>query len=246
MLDLIAMWKSPKMIALVAITALLYVGSLYPFQALTAYSGYADFGRIGIGIPVAFSFLFGPAAAWGAAIGNVLRDIAQSKLDAASYFGFVGNFLVGYVPYKLWNAWTAEKPDLRSIKKIALFTGAITVACVLCGLTIGWGLYWLGFTPFMPTAAIIAFPNVLFAGVAGAVVLAAAYGYVAKRRLLYTDILEISPKKPTWGNSQIAGLLAFVAASAVCFVGGLYLNLDSFVLLWLVIASLVSSAVAIR
>ncbi len=245
-MDLIAMWKSPKLVALTALTALLYVGSLYPFQALTAYSGYADFGRIGIGIPVSFSFLFGPAAAWGAAIGNVLRDIAQSKLDAASYFGFIGNFLVGYVPYKLWSILTTEKPDLRSIKKIALFTAVISCACVLCGLTIGWGLYWLGFTPFMPTAAIIAFPNVLFAGVAGAVVLALTYGFVSRRKLLYTDILKITVNKPSWGRTRGLALLVFVVGAIACFSVGALFTVDPYVLLPLVLVPLVALAVACR
>src|SRR5512147_558886 len=102
MRDLVAMWKSPKMISLTLFIALLYVAMLFPFQGLTALGGYADFGRAGVGILIAFSFLFGPAAAWGAAIGNAVLDIAVLHVDAASFFGFVGNLLLGYVPYKLW------------------------------------------------------------------------------------------------------------------------------------------------
>ncbi|MCW4010704.1 MAG: hypothetical protein NWF05_08800 [Candidatus Bathyarchaeota archaeon] len=88
MWDLLSMWKSPKMIALTALTALLYVGSIFPFHGLTAFGGYADFGRVGVGIPVAFSFLFGPAAGWGDAVGNVLRDIVEAHLDASKFLWF--------------------------------------------------------------------------------------------------------------------------------------------------------------
>jgi energy-coupling factor transport system substrate-specific component len=246
MLDLISMWRNPKMIGFMLLTALLYVGSLYPFQALTAYSGYADFGRIGIGIPVGFSFLFGPAAAWGAAIGNVLRDIAQSKLDAASFFGFIGNFFIGYIPYKLWQAFTSEKPDLKSAKKIVLFAGVVTCACVLFGLTIGWGLDWLNFTPFMPTAAIIALPNVLFAGVTGAIVLLLTYGFVSRRKLLYTDLLNIKISKPQWSRTRSLAMLIFVVSAVACFLIGMLLNVDTFVLLPFVGICIVASAIACR
>jgi energy-coupling factor transport system substrate-specific component len=133
------MWKKPKMIALTLFTAALYVGSLFPLRGFTMFGGYADFGRVGVGIPVAFSFLFGPAAAWGAAIGNVLRDIAQNQVDPSSFFGFIGNFVLGYVPYKIWNTCTKEKPDLRSLKKAALYMGIALLACILCGLVIGGG-----------------------------------------------------------------------------------------------------------
>ena len=67
MWDLISMWKNPKMIAFTMLTAVLYAALIFPFQQFTIFGGHADFGRVGIGIPVAFSFLFGPAAAWGAA-----------------------------------------------------------------------------------------------------------------------------------------------------------------------------------
>ena len=53
------MWKSPKMIAYALLTAGLYFTLLYPFQGLTFFGGYADFGRVVVGIPIAFSFLFG-------------------------------------------------------------------------------------------------------------------------------------------------------------------------------------------
>lgn len=105
------------MIAFTALTAGLYAALIFPSFQFSLFGGLADFGRVGIGVPVAFSFLFGPAAAWGAAIGNVIRDIATGELNAASYFGFIGNFLVGYVPYKVWRALTTQKPDLKSLKK---------------------------------------------------------------------------------------------------------------------------------
>ncbi len=196
MLDLLEMWKKPKMIAFTLLTAVLYAALILPFMEFTIINGHADFGRVGIGFPVAFSFLFGPAAAWGTAIGNVIRDVATGGLDAASVFGFIGNFLIGYIPYKLWKALSSEKPDLRSLKKIGLFMGIAVLACFVCGVIIAGGLYLLGFTPFMPTAAIIALTNALWAIIVGSIVLALTYNAVSKRKLLYIDILKKPQHQP--------------------------------------------------
>ncbi len=190
MIDLLAMWKKPKMIAFVLLTAVLYEALIFPTQGLTIFGGHADFGRVGVGIPVAFSFLFGPAAAWGAAIGNIFRDIITGGIDGASIPGFIGNFLIGYLPYKLWSLITTEKPDLRSIKKFGLFVGLAVLPCILCGVIIGAGLDWLGLAPFIPTAPLIALSNALWAVILGSIVLALAYPFVSKRRLLYADILN--------------------------------------------------------
>jgi energy-coupling factor transport system substrate-specific component len=212
MLNLVAMWKSPKMIAFTALTAVLYAVLIFPFQ-MSLFGGHADFSRVGMGIPVAFSFLFGPAAAWGAAIGNVIRDVATTGLDVGSVFGFIANFLIGYIPYKLWSAITAEKPDLRSLKKFGLFVGVSLVACAVCGLIIGWIILWLYGAPFWPTAMLVALTDAFWAVALGSIVLALSYKSVSKYKLLYTDILQIAPRKPTWTRNRTLAILTFATYS---------------------------------
>lgn len=246
MLDLVSMWKNPKMILFVLLTAGLYAGSIFPFHGLTAFGGYADFGRVGVGVPVAFSFLFGPAAAWGAAIGNVLRDIIENHVDASSYFGFIGNFILGYAPYKMWTSLTAQKPDLRSLKKLALFLGISVASCLLCGLVIGWGLYWLGYTPFMPTAAIIGLTNALWVVTVGAVVLALTYHYVSRHKLLYTDLLHKQPTAPKRSLTRTLALMVLIGAALCCFLLGTFLNLGAVALLPFVLATLAAALIAFR
>lgn len=199
MIDLLEMWKKPKMILFVFLTAVLYIALIFPTMSLTIFGGHADFGRVGIGVPVAFSFLFGPAAAWGAAIGNIFRDIITGGIDLASIPGFVGNFLVGYLPYKLWSLITTEKPDLRSLKKIGLFVAVAVIPCILCGVIIGTGLDVLGIAPFIPTGPLIALSNSVWAVLLGSILLAIIYPYASKRKLLYTDILG---KKQKNGKTQ--------------------------------------------
>jgi energy-coupling factor transport system substrate-specific component len=197
MIDLLEMWKKPKMIAFMLLTVILYVALNVPTMKFTIFGGHADFGRIGIGFPVAFSFLFGPAAAWGAAIANVIRDLISGGLDWASIPGFIGNFLIGYLPYKVWSLITTEKPDLRSAKKVGLFVGVTVLPCILCGVIIGAGLDVLGLAPFIPTGPLIALSDAVWALLLGSIVLVAAYPYVSKQKLLYTDILGEKAKTKT-------------------------------------------------
>ncbi len=246
MLDLIAMWKNPKMVAFTALTAVLYFALIYPFQQFNIFQGSGDYLRVGIGILTAFSLLFGPAAAWGAGIGNIIYDVSTGGLTTISIFGFVVNFLIAYLPYKLWNNLTAEKPDLRSAKKIGLFSGLAVFACVVCGLVLGWGLLWLGLAPFMPTAAIIAFTDALWAVVLGAALLATFYGFVAKQKLLYTDLLNTQQAQPRQIKTRALALIAFFVIATVCFAAGALFTVNPFVLLALVASSLVASAVAIK
>lgn len=234
------------MIAYALLTAGLYVVLLYPFQGLTFFGGYADFGRVGVGIPIAFSFLFGPAAAWGTAIGNVIRDILESHLDPSSFFGFIGNFLLGYVPYKLWRAISAEEPDLRSIKKFTLFAGIAVLACILCGIVIGWGLYWLGYTPFMPTVLIIAVTNALWAVIVGSIVLALSYGFVSKRKILYPDIIQLEEKKLSWNKTKSLAILALIVSVVLCIATAIFFSVSPFLLLPFVALSLVATGIACK
>jgi energy-coupling factor transport system substrate-specific component len=183
------------MIALTAITALLYAGSMFPFKGLTVFGGYVDFGRFGIGIPVAFSFLFGPAAAWGAALGNLMYDASTGGVNYASIGGFVGNFLIGYLPYKLWSVVSKENPNLKSLKKLGLFAGLAALACTLCGVIIGVELHWLYGLPLAFIIPIIAVTDGLWAIILGSILLALTYGTVSRHKMLHTDIMNAQKEK---------------------------------------------------
>jgi energy-coupling factor transport system substrate-specific component len=247
MFDFISMWKNPKMIAFTFMTALLYIALLYPFHGLNFFGGSVDFGRMAIGIPVAFSFLFGPAAAWGAAIGNLLYGVATSPapFEITDAFGFFGNFLIGYIPYKLWAGITSEKPDLRSVKKPALFIGTAVMASTICGLLIAGALLWQKQLPFVMTFIIITTTNALWAIVVGSIVLASSYGFISQRKLLYTDILGIKAQ-PSWIKVRAIAVLVFAITAVLCVVLPGLFTLDTLVILPLVMVALVATAVACK
>jgi len=102
MRDVITMWRHTRMVVLVALIAAVYAAVLIPFKvAVPIAPGFTEFRPANV-IPIVCSLLFGPAAAWGAAIGNLIGDAFGGTLGPGSFFGFIGNFFYGFLPYKLW------------------------------------------------------------------------------------------------------------------------------------------------
>jgi energy-coupling factor transport system substrate-specific component len=230
MIDIISMWRYPKIIAYFAFTTVLYAVLLYPVSQFSLFGLQADYLRFAMCIPASFAFLFGPAAAWGAAFGNLIFDAASGNgLTFASAFGFVGNFLIAYVPYMLWSKVTSEQPDMRSIKKLALFMALTGAACTICGLVIGWALLHLFQLPFVMTTFTIIGSDTLWAVLLGPIVLAASYRHLSKRKLLYTDIMHIT-SNPSLSKKRVLAIGVFVASAAVCFVIPAYFDVESTVL----------------
>lgn len=235
MLDLIAMWRQPKMVAYFAFTTALYALLLYPVSQFSLFGFQADYLRFAMCIPVAFGFLFGPAAAWGAGFGNLIFDaVTNNGLNWISPLGFLGNFLIAYIPYTLWNKITAEPPNMRSIKKLALFMGLVGLGTTICGLAIGWGLLYLYQRPFIMITYTIIGSDTLWAVLLGPVILAACYGYFSRKRLLYTDIMRIAPK-PSWSKIKTCAIALFIAAAALCFIVPALSDVGAMVLLPLVL-----------
>src|SRR5713101_456911 len=71
--ELRLMWRNTRMVVLCAISAALYAAVLVPFKAVPFIPGVTEL-RPANAIPIVCSFLFGPAAAWGSAIGNMIGD----------------------------------------------------------------------------------------------------------------------------------------------------------------------------
>jgi energy-coupling factor transport system substrate-specific component len=192
MKEVFTMWKSTKMIVLTAVTAAIYAAVLIPFKAIPLVPGFTEV-RPGNMIPVAFGLFFGPAGAWGAAIGNTLGDIFGSSFGIGSAFGFVGNFLFAYVPYKLWMNLGVfkrdDQPDCRSAKKIVWFIIFAILSSAACGLFIAWGVDLLGFVPFSVLGTIIPINNAIAACVLGLILTILLFPRIKKWDLYWLDVI---------------------------------------------------------
>ena len=115
----ISMWGNTRMIILVAVCAAIYGAELVAFKtAIPLIPGITEV-RVANIFPMVFGLLFGPAGAWGTAIGNLLGDTFGGTLGPGSIAGFVGNFLLGYLPYAMWITFLpfAEKSRMESRKR---------------------------------------------------------------------------------------------------------------------------------
>lgn len=191
------------MVVLTAISASLYAAILIPFKVLPIIPGVTEL-RPANAVPVVCSLLFGPAAAWGAAIGNTIGDFFGG-IGPGTIVGFLGNFLYGVIPYKAWSALTDDDPVPRTLPRLGTLTAVILLASAACALTIGWGINSMGFIPFSILGNIILINNFTVAAVLSPILLLVLYPRVKRARLLYKDILP-----PTAGISRLrrrAGLL---------------------------------------
>lgn len=227
MRDLIDMWGNTRMVVLTAMSASLYAAILIPFKVLPIIPGVTEF-RPANAVPVVCSFLFGPAGAWGAAIGNVIGDFFGG-IGPGDLFGFAGNFLYGLIPYKAWEALTDADPVPRHPLTWLAFVGVVLLASAVCALTVGWGINLLGFIPFSVLANIILLNNFLVAVVLTPFLLAVIYPRVQRGHLLYRDIMRRPLSAQGRGSRRArrrVGLAVVVLATVAGMVLGNLLSTD--------------------
>ncbi len=226
--ELFQMWGNTRMVVLTAICAALYAALLIPFKVIPLIPGITEF-RPANAVPVVCSFLFGPAAAWGSAFGNLIGDFFGG-LGPGDLFGFFANLFYGLVPYLLWESLTDAEPVPREKSAFALGTShvadlrilpLIALGATLCATVVGWGLHSLGFHPFRVLGSVVLINNLVVAIVLGPFLLAVLYPRVRNAHLLYRDILGPRVRPPRWrvwlGVALVTGgtLGGFVAGQLI-------------------------------
>ncbi|GJL58059.1 MAG: hypothetical protein NPIRA03_09160 [Nitrospirales bacterium] len=190
---MLAVWRDTRQIVLTAQIAAIYAAILIPFKAgIPIVPGFVEL-RPANAIPIVASLLFGPAAAWGAGIGNVIGD-CFGTLGPASFFGLLGNFIFGYLPFVLWGhlGWfsSGQPPLGKSWRQMMEYGVVCVIASAACAGVIAWGVEWLGLLPFVILAPAIFFNNVVMGLLLGPPVLGFLYPRVQRWQLRYEDIRE--------------------------------------------------------
>ncbi len=185
------MWQDTRLLVLSAQIAAIYAAVLIPFKVgIPIIPGFVELRPANV-IPVVASLLFGPAAAWGSGIGNVIGD-CFGTLGPASLFGFLGNFLYGYVPYLLWGnlGWlsSGREPMVRSWWQGAEYVLVCAFASLVCAATIGWGVELLGLLPFWLLFPAIFLNNLVMATLLGPPLLVFLYPRVKRWNLYHRDL----------------------------------------------------------
>lgn len=190
--EIVMMWKYGTMVALTVLCAGIYMLLLLPTKSISIIPGVTEIRPASL-LPVIFGLLFGPAGAWGSAIGNLGGDLFGT-LSAGSFFGFVGNFMYAFIPYKLWNhikpRYGEDKtPNINTPWKLAQFGIISFVSSIACAVTIAWGLDILNMASFSALAIIITLNNAVITLVLGPIILPICYSFAKRKKLLWTVIM---------------------------------------------------------
>ena len=214
------MWRHTQMVVLVALSAAIYAAVLIPFKGFPLVPGYIEL-RPANAFPIVFGLLFGPAGAWGAAIGNLIGDFFGT-LSLGSLGGFVGNFFLALLPYKMWSVFFRrdenQEENVDSAKKFGVYILLVLLASAVCAAIIAWWVDVLAFFPFAVFFALVFFNNAIMAGVLGPILLLALYPRVKRWGLLWTEIVE--PEDASSSRLQRTGaILVWVGAIGAVVVG---------------------------
>jgi energy-coupling factor transport system substrate-specific component len=208
------------MVVLVALCAGLYAAVLIPFKVgIPLIPGLTEV-RPANAIPIVCSLLFGPAAAWGSAFGNLIGDLFGT-LGPGSLFGFVANFVYGYVPYRAWRSLSGRSAGLDDLSSRGWGKRLIVVsllASLACALIIGWGVSVLRLFPFGPMAAVVSANNFVVSAILAPPLLAALYPRVRRWGLLYQQVM--GPEELVEGRFGLgAQVLLWIASAGGLTVG---------------------------
>ncbi len=224
MREVFSMWKNTRMIILVALSAAIYAAFLIVFKGgIPIVPGITEVRPANVFPPV-FGLLFGPAGAWGAAIGNTIGDLFGGTLGPGSIFGFFGNFFLGFVPYKMWGATFGlvtkkdPSPTTNSVSKIIAFELVALVASAACAIVISWYLDLAGMVPYAFLAITITVNNFAAAFLLGPILLSLLYPRVKRWGLLWTDIMDEEDVAPGFAT-MIGSILMIVGALGGLIVG---------------------------
>src|ERR687893_2296206 len=220
MKEVFTMWRHTQMVVLVALSAAIYAAVLIPFKGFAIVPGFIEIRPANV-FPVVLGLLFGPAGAWGAAIGNLIGDFFGT-LTLGSVGGFVGNFFLALLPYKLWSTFFRRDENMEtnvsSGKKFGVYIAVVILASTVCAVIISWWVDLLGLAPFVVFLALIVFNNAIMGGVLGPILLLALYPRVRRWGLLWTEIVE--PEDASSSRLQRTGaILVWVGAIGAVVIG---------------------------
>jgi len=232
----IRMWSNTRMIILVAVCAAIYSAALIAFKtAIPLIPGITEV-RVANIFPMVFGLLFGPAGAWGTAIGNLIGDTFGGTLGPSSIAGFIGNFLLGYLPYTLWTTlipFTEKSREWKpgSWRSWINYILIAFISSAACAMVISIVVDALGIVPYPVLTKIITL-NDTFASWIGVILLISVFD-VTKQQLglFWADVMDEGDI-----GSPIAGTLGawvVTVASVVGLLGGTIATLSTTTIGWI-------------
>ena len=236
MRNAMAMWENTRMIVLTAVCAAIYAATLIVFKtAIPLIPGITEV-RVANIFPMAFGFLFGPAGAWGLAIGNLIGDIFGGTLSPASIAGFWGNFLLGYLPYTLWTTLIPVSENsydwqARRWRSWVTYIVIAVISAAACGVIISTAVDALGMVPYAVLSKIITLNNMV-GSLVGAFFLLSVSDTVRKQLGLFWPDVMVSGAGKKKGLHHL-GAWVVTAGALFGILGGFISGMPLAILPWL-------------
>ena len=122
-------------IALIALSAAVYGGLLFATAPIVLVPGFTWLRPANSLAPL-FGMFFGIPGCLGVAFGNLIADILGGFFGVGSFGGFIGNFLIAYLPYKFVRDHTFT--TTRSIGEFYLW--GVLAQAIVSAVNICWWL----------------------------------------------------------------------------------------------------------
>lgn len=158
------------------LSAVVFFAIALPFRSLfTLLPGVTEIRPANM-VPLVFGIQFGPAAAWGISIGNLISDILSGSHVFVCATGFVVNFFYTYIPYKLWYTLRLGKEPihpirLNTVQEIVKYILVVLIDSFVTTVSLSLIFEAAGFQSFSSSFPLLFFNNFDFAIILGIPVL---------------------------------------------------------------------------
>jgi sigma-B regulation protein RsbU (phosphoserine phosphatase) len=194
-------------------------------------------------LPPAFGMMFGFWGALGAALGDLVSDIIIGYPLVIVIFGFIANFLFGYISYKLWYSFNIgdklTKPRLDTLNNLLKFIIVITITSLIMTALLSFLLESVGILSFVSLQTLIfLLANFDFSMILGILIISIANIYGIKMYSPKQKKAFINPKVFDFslGLATLIGLSYFLYS---IFNGsgvyGIYIGIIFYVLIFIYI-----------
>lgn len=158
------------------LSAVVFFAIALPFRSLfTLLPGVTEIRPANM-VPLVFGIQFGPAAAWGISIGNLISDILSGSSAFVCFTGFVVNFFYTYIPYKLWYTLRLGKEPIHPVRlntvlEIVKYILVVLIDSFITTVSLSLIFEAAGFQSFFSSFPLLFFNNFDFAIILGIPVL---------------------------------------------------------------------------
>ena len=158
------------------LSAVVFFAIALPFRSLfTLLPGVTEIRPANM-VPPVFGILFGPAAAWGIAVGNLISDILSGSGAFVCITGFVVNFFYTYIPYQLWYTLRLGREPIRPVRlntvlEIVKYILVVLIDSFVTTVSLSLIFEAAGFQSFFSSFPLLFFNNFDFAVILGIPVL---------------------------------------------------------------------------